>query len=589
MNCLITYIKGETIVKTIKVMCAVILCSLIAILLLACNSDNTTESPNTSVSADTTAVVDYTTSVDEEVIEYILTSDITKYSVIRPENSSTALVDVTAAFYREIKAIYGDKIRLKDDFIIPGNVHYSASEFEILVGNTNREETAEFMEQLRVNDYGYAVVGKKIVIAGGSDSATALAVEKFLQDIIRVKKDSEEVFISSEESFLFKATYDIDKLFVGEANISSYAIVYKYMGTHGERELAQSLRETICRATGYNLPVVSDKEDIAHANEILIGQTNRDVGDLYSKQVGENGYYIGISGNNVVIWGASSFATMTAVNEFAKKIVGNADSVTLEISETIGAIQDGIELRAMSFNVWVGSRSDARDERVIQMVLDYMPDVIGFQETGSSWMSTLIKRLGAYYNYVGEGRDGGSSGEYNPIFYRKDKFTLLESGTYWLSDTPDKVSKFSESSLNRIYTYAKLKRNSDGAEFLHINTHFDHKSSVAREKQAEVLVDFINKNDNIPMIITGDFNCESNSTEYKTIMSSSVVSSSTVAEKKKSGATFHNYGSSSKIIDFIFVDPIKVHVLNYAVCNEKINGDYASDHHPIYMDFYILK
>ena len=90
------------------------------------------------------------------------------------------------------------------------------------------------------------------------------------------------------------------------------------------------------------------------------------------------------------------------------------------------------------------------------------------------------------------------------------------------------------------------------------------------------------------MIITGDFNCESSTTEYKTIVSSGVVSSSAVAEKKKGGATFHNYGSSSKIIDFIFVDPAKVHVLDYTVCNEKIDGDYASDHHPVCIDFYVL-
>lgn len=576
--------------KTIKILCVVLMCLLATLLFAACDDGAAGESIDTTIDSETT-VIDSTddSGADEKVIEYILTSDMLKYNVVRPENASTPLIDVTAAFYREIKSIYGDDIRLKDDFVIPGNAQYSAAEFEILIGNTNRDETAEFMKQLRVNDYGYTVIGKKIVIAGGSDDATALAIEKFLDDIIRVKKDAEEVLISSEESYLFKSTYTIDKLFIGEANINSYTIVYKYMGTHGERELAQSIRETISKSTGYALQVVSDKEDIARGNEILIGQTNREVGDLYSKQIGENGYYIGVSGNNVVIWGASSFATMTAVNEFAKKITsGASDSVTLAISETLGTIREGTELRAMSFNVWVSSRSEARDNRVIQMVLDYMPDVVGFQETGSSWMGTLIKKLGTYYNYVGEGRDGGSSGEYNPIFYRKDKFTLIESGTYWLSDTPDKVSKFSESSLNRIYTYAKLRRNSDGAEFLHINTHFDHKSSVAREKQAEVLVDFISQNSGIPMIITGDFNCESSSTEYKTIVNSSVVSSSVVAEKKKSGATFHNYGNSNKVIDFIFVDPIKVHVLNYGVCDEKIDGDYASDHHPIYMDFYIL-
>lgn len=574
--------------KTIKFFYAMLIALVVVLLLVSCGENSIDEKNDTSSVADTTETFAENTENNEKVLEYILTSDIVKYNIIRPEDASADLIDTTADFYREIKSIYGDTIRLKDDFVIPGNAQYSASEFEILVGNTNRDESISFLEQLRVNDYGYAVIDKKIVIAGGSDDATALAIEKFLNDIIRVKKDTEEILISSDELYIFNASYAIDKLAIGEADISTYTIVYKYMGTYGERELAQSIQDSISMTTGYELDVISDKEDVVRGNEILVGQTNRDVGDLYSKPVAENGYYIGTFGNNVVIWGASSFATMTAVNEFSKKITDCTNSI-LTISETLGVIQEGVEFRAMSFNVWVSSRSDARDDRVIQMVLDYMPDVIGFQETGSSWMSTLIKRLGVYYNYVGEGRDGGSSGEYNPIFYRKDKFTLLESGTYWLSDTPDKVSKFSESSLNRIYTYARLRRNSDGIEFLHINTHFDHKSSAAREKQAEVLVDFIVKqNSNQPMIITGDFNCESTSTEYKTIVNSSVVSSSVIAEKKKNVATFHNYGNSNKIIDFIFVTPAQIHVLNYTVCNEKINGDYASDHHPVCIDYYIL-
>lgn len=579
--------------KIIKIFCAVLIFMTVSFLLVSCNDNGSIgENADTSSADDTTLINNETTNDSENVendIEYILAADMIKYNVVRAENASTAVVDATADFYRELKSIYGDKIRLKDDFVIEGNAQYSASEFEILVGSTNRDETVEFVKQLRTNDYGYAVVGKKIIIAGGSDDATVLAVEKFLNDIIRSPKDDEGVLISTEDSYIFKATYDIDELIIGGVDVSNYTIVYKYMGTYGERELAKSVKEAISKATGYELNVISDKEEnIAGTNEILIGQTNRDVGDIYSKNLEENGYYIGITGKDIFIFGGSSFATMTAVNEFSKKITGTSDKLSIDISETVGAIQEGAELRAMSFNVWVSSRSDARDNRVIQMVLDYMPDVVGFQETGSSWMNTLIKKLGVYYNYVGEGRDGGSSGEYNPIFYRKDKFTLLESGTYWLSDTPEKVSKFSESSLNRIYTYAKLKRNSDGAEFLHINTHFDHKSSVAREKQAAVLVDFINQNSGIPMIITGDFNCESGSAEYKTIANSVVVSSSTIAEKKKNAATFHNYGSSNKIIDFIFVDPLKVHVLNYTVCNEKIDGDYASDHHPVCIDFYIL-
>ena len=171
--------------KTIKILCVVLMCLLATFLFAACDDEAAGESTDTTIDSETT-VIDSTddSGADEKVIEYILTSDMLKYNVVRSENASTTLIDATAAFYREIKSIYGDDIRLKDDFVISGNAQYSAAEFEILIGNTNREETAEFMKQLRVNDYGYTVIGKKIVIVGGSDDATALAIEKFLDDII---------------------------------------------------------------------------------------------------------------------------------------------------------------------------------------------------------------------------------------------------------------------------------------------------------------------------------------------------------------------------------------------------------------------
>ena len=128
----------------------------------------------------------------------------------------------------------------------------------------------------------------------------------------------------------------------------------------------------------------------------------------------------------------------------------------------------------MSFNVWVSGKTTERNERVLNMVLKYLPDTIGFQEVDPVWLSTLKSGLKDQYDFVGEGRNGGSSGEYNPIFYKKDLFTLVDSGTRWLSNTPTVVSKVEESSLNRIYTYALLERKSDGKRIMVVNTHFDH-------------------------------------------------------------------------------------------------------------------
>ena len=81
----------------------------------------------------------------------------------------------------------------------------------------------------------------------------------------------------------------------------------------------------------------------------------------------------------------------------------------------------------------------------------------------------LNGNLGELYASVGQGRDGGVDGEYSAIFYNKTKFSVLESGTKWLSDTPDKVSKVPESSLNRIFTYALLQRSTDNMKIMFAN------------------------------------------------------------------------------------------------------------------------
>ena len=89
-----------------------------------------------------------------------------------------------------------------------------------------------------------------------------------------------------------------------------------------------------------------------------------------------------------------------------------------------------------------------------------------------------------------------------------------------------------------------------------VNTHFDHTSAAAREKQAEVLIEYLKTITEYPVVLTGDFNCESNSKAYSTILSSGVINSYDVADNRiNRSATFTNYGSSNKIIDFVFVSP----------------------------------
>jgi endonuclease/exonuclease/phosphatase family metal-dependent hydrolase len=523
----------------------------------------------------------------------ILLSSLSDYDIVRPENAASSETEAAKLVFNAIKNKFGADVTIKTDFIKPGDAKYSAGEYEILIGDTNREESAGYRAVMRIDDYGYGLVGKKLVITGVSAEKTYLAAEKFVSDIINSHADGNDIFYSGEYDYMYVGSYMTDSFTLNGININEYGIVYKYGGDGGERLLAEKLQNSIAAASGYRLETYSDKETAKRSHEILIGTTSRETGGIYSRQMGESEYFIGTCGANILVWANSLSGNTAAICTLTDRInaaCSESRSAALTIGEAEILKSNGDNLMSvMSFNVLVSNITAERSERVTTMVLNYLPDTVGFQEASSTWVNKLNASLNKYYSYVGEGRDGGNSGEYNPIFYRKDKFTVVESGTKWLSDTPDRVSKYSESSLNRILTYVVLKRKSDGKIFVHINTHLEHTSSEARIKQATVLAGFINKYPDYPVILTGDFNCSSGTDEYKIIDSTFLASSADIALKKENaGATFHGYGTSSKIIDFIFVSDKNIIVSLYKVANEMINGDYASDHYPVYAEYTII-
>ncbi len=540
---------------------------------------------------DTTAAPDEIEET-ETPDEGILISDLTKYSLIRPEKTSDAVLDECNALFRKMKEKF-NIADYKDDFFREDVPMYQIGEYEIIIGKSNRPETREFLASLRYNDYGYAQIGKKIVIAGHSDEATISAVLKFLSDVVQKKDGEEGVFYTKAYDYINQAEYDVPSIYIGGTSVGDYRIVYPKKNSLSEKIAANVIAEAIAEISGIVISVIHDGEAEANGCEILVGATNRtaesDISAISSK-LGAMESIIKNDGKNIMIFGNSSTGLLIAANEFASKFnVSPTEKLELSIAaEELCKYNDSI-LTSMSFNVWVSGKTAERNERVLSMVRKYFPDTVGFQEVDSTWYSTLKSGLKDQYAYVGEGRDGGTKGEANPIFYKKDVFNLIDSGTKWLSDTPDRVSKVEESSLNRIYTYALLERKSDGTRIMVVNTHFDHTSAEAREKQADVLVKYLKTITDYPIVLTGDFNCVSSSNAYAKVISSGVVDSYNTAENKiNHAATFTNYGTSNKIIDFVFVSPNGIAVTSYQVCNEMINGDFPSDHHPVLIEYAVL-
>ena len=263
--------------------------------------------------------------------------------------------------------------------------------------------------------------------------------------------------------------------------------------------------------------------------------------------------------------------------------------------ENAEVADEALGMRVMSFNILCNEFTSERINMVIHMIQTYQPDIIGFQDATVAWMTTLAERLGDDYGYVGCGRNADLTGEATPVFYQKSRFTLVESETLWLSDTPDVAgSKFESSSLPRIMTCATLEEVGTGKRFVHVNTHLDHTSEEARKAQIGVLlsqlVDLDKKQ--MPYVLTGDFNCTATSNEYRRLTTYGLANSANLAKVTERGNTYHGYGTTGSVIDFIFLNKETATVDYYRACDEvfvTVDGSvtYPSDHNPIIADLSI--
>lgn len=154
-------------------------------------------------------------------------------------------------------------------------------------------------------------------------------------------------------------------------------------------------------------------------------------------------------------------------------------------------------------------------------------DIFGTQEGLRHQLDSLKTSL-PKYDYIGVGRnDGKKEGEHAAIFYRIDKFELLEHGDFWLSETPEKPSVGWDAVLPRICTWGHFKYKDTGFEFLFFNLHMDHIGKQARVESALLVQQKMKEiGENLPAILTGDFNVDQTSESYQVLHESGILSDS---------------------------------------------------------------
>ncbi len=288
----------------------------------------------------------------------------------------------------------------------------------------------------------------------------------------------------------------------------------------------------------------------------------------------------------------------------------NLDALSSHIDPTPNAMRsvdptwrpDPRQVGVMTFNIRYGTANDGpnhwdhRKDAVAQVLRDHQPEIVGIQEALRFQLDFLRERL-PYYGEVGVGRDDGKEkGEYAPILYDTRRFKVAESGTFWLSETPEVPgSRHWGNSIPRICTWGRMIDRKSAAAFYVFNVHLDHVAQESRVKGVHLIRKRIAERAHpAPVVLTGDFNADEENPAIRALLGKEgerdalpVFQDAHRAKNRKSKneATFNGWGEKveGEKIDFVFVmksePPVEV---TYAeIVRDRYLGKAPSDHDPV--------
>ncbi len=258
-------------------------------------------------------------------------------------------------------------------------------------------------------------------------------------------------------------------------------------------------------------------------------------------------------------------------------------------------------VRVMTFNIRVDTILDVfngwsdRRDMVCDVISDCRPDMLGLQEALKHQVDDILRELDGY-KAIGVGRrDGRTKGEYNCILYRTDRFQLIDSGTFWLSDTPETPGSTSWGNLPaRICTWGRFANKWTGRAFYVYNLHLDNLSQRSRKKSVQLLAGRLQARDyQDPFIVTGDFNAGERNSAMRYLKGHAVGGLGTppiamvdtfralYPHEQTVGTRvgFRGTGNGTKI-DYILAGP-QIRVLQADIIRKDRRGRYPSDHFPV--------
>ncbi len=263
-----------------------------------------------------------------------------------------------------------------------------------------------------------------------------------------------------------------------------------------------------------------------------------------------------------------------------------------------GRADEAPSLHVMTFNLRYATAADGqnawlhRKPLVAKTILGFEPDLLGTQEVLATQADFLVEQLPGY-SFFGVGRDDGKrGGEFSPVLVNRSRFETVDSGTFWLSETPDRPgSKSWDSALPRVATWVKLRDHAAAnRELCYLNTHWDHRGKQARRESAKLTRRWLAKHaQGLPTIVTGDLNVTEDHEAYKTLVAEKPgearlldVYRQVHPETGRDEATFHNFTGNrqGRRIDFIFASP-EFTASEAHIVTAHQEGLYPSDHFPV--------
>lgn len=272
--------------------------------------------------------------------------------------------------------------------------------------------------------------------------------------------------------------------------------------------------------------------------------------------------------------------------------------ITIRTTAAERPVSEVAPLHVMSFNVRNSRAQDGenawpkRTELLFETIRRFDPDLVGFQEVLADQYDALVARL-PEYAFSGVARDDGKrGGEWSCVAYRRDRFSAVADGNFWLSETPAVIgSKSWDAALTRLCSWVRLRDGKTGRDYVFANTHFDHKGVVARQESSRLLSRKLSEiAKGVPAILVGDFNITEDNPAYAVLVRPDVHGAirwidsfrTMYPTRSPEESSFHGFkgGATGARIDFIF------HTSHFRATAAGIdrterNGLWPSDHYPV--------